>query len=159
MITKLEKFCQIQLKKNLPDIRPGDTVRVHQKIKEKKRERIQIFEGVVIAKKHGKGISATITVRKVISEVGVEKVFPLHSPIIEKIEVVKKGKVRRAKLYYLRTAKGKKARLKRRESVGAIAKEESKAIEEKPTEEEVKPASAPVSAEASAGKEETKEED
>jgi len=93
MITKLEKFCQIQLKKNLPDIRPGDTVQVHQKIKEKKRERIQILEGVVIAKKHGKGISATITVRKVISGVGVEKVFPLHSPTIEKIEVEKKGKV------------------------------------------------------------------
>jgi large subunit ribosomal protein L19 len=121
MTTKLDVFIQGQLKKNVPDIRPGDTVRVSQKIKEKDKERIQDFEGVVIAKKHGEGISGTITVRKVISGVGVEKVFPLHTPTIEKIEVLRHGKVRRAKLYYLRTAKGKKARLKKTEFAAAIA--------------------------------------
>jgi large subunit ribosomal protein L19 len=112
MTTKLENFLKSQLKKDLPDIRPGDTVRVYQKIKEKDKERIQIFEGLVLARKHGRGITSTITVRKVISGIGVERVFPIHSPTIEKIEVINRGKVRRAKLYYLRKAKGKKARLK-----------------------------------------------
>lgn len=133
MVTKLETFTQIQLKKDLPDIRPGDTVRVYQKIKEKDKERIQAFEGLVIARKHGKGVSATITVRKVISGIGVEKIFPIHSPAIEKIEILKRSKVRRAKLYYLREAKGKKAKLKRKEFVEATAE--------------------PTSAEAAAGKE------
>jgi large subunit ribosomal protein L19 len=113
MINKLEKFNQIQLKNGLSDIRPGYTVSVYQKIKEGDKERIQVFEGLVIARKHGKGISSTITVRKVILGVGVEKIFPIHSPTIEKIEVLKRGKVRRAKLYYLRKAKGKKAKLKK----------------------------------------------
>lgn len=94
------------------DIRPGDTVRVYQKIKEKDKERIQAFEGQVLARKHGKEPGATITVRKVISGIGVERIFPLHSPIIDKIEVVKKGKARRAKLYYLREATGKRAKIK-----------------------------------------------
>ena len=107
MSTLTEKFNTAQEKK-MPDIRPGDIVRVHQKIKEGDKERIQIFEGVIIAKKHGKGISGTITVRKVVDGVGVERVWPIHSPSIDKIEVVRHGKVRRAKLYYLRTAKGKK---------------------------------------------------
>ena len=114
MTTKIEIFNQLQLKKELPDIRPGDTIRVHQKIKEGDKERIQVFEGLVLARKHGKGISATITVRRIISEIGVERIFPIHSPIIEKIEILKRAKVRRAKLYYLRTAKGKKARLKQK---------------------------------------------
>ncbi len=114
MATKIEIFNQLQLKKELPDIRPGDTIRVHQKIKEGDKERIQVFEGLVLARKHGKGISATITVRRMISGIGVERIFPIHSPIIEKIEVLKRAKVRRAKLYYLRTAKGKKARLKQK---------------------------------------------
>ena len=114
MATKIEIFNQLQLKKDLPDIRPGDTVRVHQKIKEGDKERIQVFEGLVLARKHGKGISATITVRRMISAISVERIFPIHSPIIEKIEVLKRAKVRRAKLYYLRTAKGKKARLKQK---------------------------------------------
>ena len=122
MTTKLETFNQTQLKQNLPDIRPGDTIQVYQKIKEapkkkgqEEKERIQIFEGQVLARKHGKGASATITVRRVISGIGVERIFPIHSPNIEKIEIVKRGKVRRAKLYYLREAKGKKARLKKKE--------------------------------------------
>ena len=124
MTTKLlEKFNKDQ-EKGLPDLRPGDTIKIHQKIKEGDKERIQIFEGVVIAKKHGKGIPATITVRKVVSGVGVERIFPIHSPAIEKIEIVKHGKVRRAKLYYLRTAKGRKLRLKNKEFAGAIAEEE-----------------------------------
>ena len=135
MVTKLEIFNQTQLKKGLPDIRPGDTVLVHQKIKEKDKERIQVFEGIVIARKHGKGISATITVRRVISGIGVEKVFPIHSPTIERIEISKRGKVRRAKLYYLRKAKGKKAKLKRKEFVEAIAEEKPETVvEEKPVE-------------------------
>ena len=115
MPTKTEVFNQTQLRKNLPDIRPGDTVRVYQKIKEGDKERIQAFEGLVLAKKHGKGNSATITVRTTISGIGVERIFPIHSPILEKIEILKRAKVRRAKLYYLRKAKGKKARLKKKE--------------------------------------------
>lgn len=135
MPTKTEIFTKTQLKKGLPDIRPGDTVRIHQKIKEKDKERIQTFEGVVLARKHGKGVSATITTRKVISGIGVEKIFPIHSPTIEKIEVLKRGKVKRAKLYYLRKAKGKKARLKRKELGEAMVWEEKKPAEGKPAEE------------------------
>jgi large subunit ribosomal protein L19 len=116
MPTLIESFNKSQLKNNLPDIRPGDTVRVYQKITEKGKERIQVFEGIVLAKKHGKGLTSTITVRKVVSGIGVERIFPVHSPAVEKIEVIKKGKVRRAKLYYLRSAKGKKARLKTTEA-------------------------------------------
>lgn len=130
MTTIIEKFNKDQLK-NLPDVRPGDTIKVHQKIKEgdpsagsgQAKERIQIFEGVVIARKHGKEIFSTITVRKVVDGVGVERIFPINSPAIEKIEIVKHGKVRRAKLYYLRTAKGKKARLKKKDFAIAIVNE------------------------------------
>ncbi len=117
MLNKIETIMQSQLNKDLPDIRPGDTVKIYQKIREKDKERIQVFEGQVLAKKHGKGIGSMITVRKVISGVGVEKIFPIHSPVIDKIEITKKGKAKRAKLYYLKTAKGKKARLKREEVV------------------------------------------
>ena len=144
MTKLLEKFNQAQLKKDLPGIRPGDTVRVYQKIREslkksktskgrEDKKRIQVFEGLVLARKHGKGISSTITVRRVISGIGVERIFPLHSSLIEKIEIVKRGKVRRAKLYYLRKAKGRKARLKKRELKEAITEE--KPIEEKVEEE------------------------
>ena len=122
MPTLLEKFNKEQ-EKNLPELRPGDTIKVHQKIKEGDKERIQIFEGIIIAKKHGKGISATITVRKIVDGVGVERIFPIHSPSVEKFEVVRRGKARRSKLYYLRTAKGKKAKLKRKDFAVAIAEE------------------------------------
>lgn len=122
MPTKTEKIIQSQLKTNLPDIRPGVLVRVHQKIVEGDKERKQIFEGIVIARKHGKGITATITVRKEVGGIGVEKIFPIHSPTIEKIEVVESYKVRRAKLYYLRKLKGKKAKLKRKEDPGTKVK-------------------------------------
>jgi large subunit ribosomal protein L19 len=118
----LDQFNKSQLK-SLPDIKSGYTIKVHQKIKEGDKDRIQIFEGIVIARKHGKGINSTITVRKVVDGVGVERVFPVHSPAIAKIEVVKQGKVRRSKLYYLRTAKGKNARLKNKEFSAAIAEE------------------------------------
>jgi large subunit ribosomal protein L19 len=123
MSTKTEKFLQPFLKKDLPNLRPGDTVRVYQKIKEGDKERTQIFEGLVIARKHGKEMGSTITVRKIISGVGVERIFPLHSPVIEKIEISKKGKARRAKLYYLRKAKGKRAKLRRKEIAEAAADE------------------------------------
>ena len=103
-----------QLKKELPDARPGDTVRVHIKIVEGEKERIQVFEGVVIARK-GKKISETVTVRKISYGVGVERIFPVNSPNIAKVEVTRKGKVRRAKLYYLRDKKGKQAKVAERE--------------------------------------------
>ena len=123
MSTETEKFLQPFLKKDLPNLRPGDTVKVYQKIKEGDKERTQIFEGLVIARKHGQEMGSTITVRKVISGVGVERIFPLHSPVIEKIEISKKGKARRAKLYYLRKAKGKRAKLRRKEFAEAVAEE------------------------------------
>ncbi|MBN2318660.1 MAG: 50S ribosomal protein L19 [Acidobacteria bacterium] len=100
-----------QIRSDLPGFRPGDTVRVHVKIKEGEKFRIQIFEGVVIAQKRN-GVSSTFTVRKVSSGYGIERIFPVNSPIIEKLEVVKSGKVRRARLYYLRGRRGKAARLK-----------------------------------------------
>jgi large subunit ribosomal protein L19 len=100
-----------QMRTDLPRFRAGDTVRVHVKIKEGEKFRIQVFEGVVIAQKNN-GISSTFTVRKVSLGYGIERIFPLHSPIIEKLEVVKSGKVRRARLYYLRGRRGKAARLK-----------------------------------------------
>ena len=99
------------MKNDVPEFRAGDTVRVHVRIKEGEKERIQIFEGLVIYR-HGGGISATFTVRKISSGVGVEKIFPVHSPMIAKIEVVRLGKVRRAKLNYLRGLSGKAARIK-----------------------------------------------
>jgi len=118
---QVEKITKDYLKEGLPDIRPGDTVKVYQKVKEKGKERLQVFEGVVLARKHGKGINATITVRKVIAGVGVEKIIPVHTPTVGKIEVIKRSKVRRSKLYYLRTAKGKKSRLKRKESAESLS--------------------------------------
>ena len=107
-------FKKFQLKKDLPEFKAGDIVKVYQKIKDKNKERVQAFEGQVLFAKHGKEIGATITVRKIVSGIGVEKTFPIHSPLVEKIEIVKKLKARRAKLYYLREAKGRKARLKAR---------------------------------------------
>ena len=99
------------MKEQLPEMRVGDTVRVHVRIKEGSRERIQVFEGTIIARKHG-GISETITVRRVSYGVGCEKVFPVHSPNVAMVETVRKGKVRRAKLYYLRERFGKSAKVK-----------------------------------------------
>ncbi len=107
----IEAFTNEQLKEELPLVRIGDTVRVHNKIKEGNRERIQMFEGTVIAK-HGGGISETFTVRRMSYGVGVEKTFPIHSPNVEKVDIVRVGKVRRAKLYYLRDRVGKASKVK-----------------------------------------------
>lgn len=128
MTTKIEIFSQQFLKKSLPDLRPGYTVRIYQKIKDGKEEKTQVFEGLIIARKHGKEMGGTITVRNVISGIGVEKIFPLHSPFIEKIEVLKRSKARRAKLYYLREAKGKRARLKREAFKKAVAGETAEEV-------------------------------
>ena len=106
----IEKITSAQLRSDIPEFRPGDTVRVHAKVVEGSRERIQIFEGLVI-KRRGAGISETYTVRKISNGVGVERTFPVHTPRVAKIEVVRKGRVRRAKLYYL---SGKAARIKER---------------------------------------------
>ena len=108
---KLTAFASEQLKAEIPSFEIGNTVKVHNKIIEGTRERIQIFEGTVIAK-HGGGISATFTVRHVAYGCGVEKTFPIHSPRVEKVEVVRQGKVRRAKLYYLRDRVGKSSKVK-----------------------------------------------
>mgnify|MGYP004621648247 FL=1 len=107
----IEAFTNEQLKKEIPLIRVGDTVRVYNKIKEGNRERIQLFEGTVIGK-HGGGISETFTVRRISYGVGVEKTFPIHSPNVEKVEIVRVGKIRRAKLYYLRGRVGKASKVK-----------------------------------------------
>ncbi len=109
----IQELNREALQKELPKVAVGDTVRVHVKIREGSRERVQVFEGTVIARKNG-GISETITVRRVSYGVGVEKVFPLHSPLIETIQVIRRGKVRRAKLYYLRGRVGKAAKVKER---------------------------------------------
>jgi large subunit ribosomal protein L19 len=106
----IHEITKEQLRTDIPSFRPGDTLKVYVKVVEGNRERIQLFEGVVI-KRHGGGISETFTVRKISYGVGVERTFPLHSPKIEKIEVARRGKVRRAKLYYLRALRGKAARI------------------------------------------------
>lgn len=107
----IKQIEQEQLKESIPEFRVGDTVRVHNKIKEGNRERIQIFEGTVI-KKQGGSNRETFTVRKLASGCGVEKTWPIHSPFVEKVEVIRKGKVRRAKLFYLRDRVGKAAKVK-----------------------------------------------
>lgn len=110
IIKALEKE---QLRADIPNFQPGDTVKVHVKVKEGNRERIQVFEGVVI-RRNGGGLRETFTVRRVSYGVGVERIFPVHTPKIERIELTKRGKVRRAKLYYLRELQGKAARIKER---------------------------------------------
>jgi len=109
----IESINAAQLRTDIPDFRPGDTVRVHAKVVEGTRERIQMFEGVVIARKNS-GINETYTIRKISNGVGVERIFPVHTPRVEQIEVIRHGKVRRAKLYYLRALTGKKARIAER---------------------------------------------
>lgn len=110
-----------QLRNGIPDFQPGDTVRVHVRIKEGDKERIQAFEGVVIARKHS-GVRETITVRKTSFGVGVERIFPLHASVIDHIDVVRRGRVRRAKLYYLRKLRGKAARIRERDTRGERAR-------------------------------------
>jgi large subunit ribosomal protein L19 len=115
-MNRLDSIEQTQLRTNIPDFQPGDTVRVHVRIKESEtKERLQAFEGVVIARKHG-GSRETITVRKTSFGVGVERIFPLHATIVDHIDVIKRGRVRRAKLYYLRGLRGKAARIRERDT-------------------------------------------
>ena len=108
---KLNQIKKENMRLDLPDFGPGDTVKVHVKIKEGEKERVQVFQGVVISKRKGT-VNATFTVRKVSYGVGVERIFPLHSPVINKIEVISRGRVRRAKIYYLRKLRGRAARIK-----------------------------------------------
>ena len=152
MTTKLDIFNKTQLKKEAPDIRPGDVVRIHLKLPEKTKkggEKTQVFEGLVIARKHGKSINSTFTVRKISEGIGVERIFPIFCPSITKIEIIKRSKIRRAKLYYMRERTGKKARMKTKELLGiewpapVEKKQEPKEIKkeenakEKPKEEKI----------------------
>lgn len=139
----MEKILSQYTKKNIPELRSGDTVKVSIKVKEGAKERVQIFEGLVIAVKHGKGLDATFTVRKESFGIGVERVFPLHSPRIVKVERVKQSKVRRSKLYYMRDLSGKNARLK-------DVNRDNKIWEEKGAEEELEKIEAEVAAAAAA---------
>ncbi|MCP4715553.1 MAG: 50S ribosomal protein L19 [Deltaproteobacteria bacterium] len=107
----IDRMEREQMRLDIPSFRPGDTVKVHVKIREGEKDRIQVFQGIVIAKKKG-GLRSSFTVRKVSYGVGVERIFPLHSPSIDKVEIVQLGKVRRSRLYYLRKLKGKAARVK-----------------------------------------------
>ena len=133
-----------QLKSKVPDIKVGDTIRVHQRIKEGNRQRIQVFEGIVIKKQNG-GLNETFTVRRISYGVGVEKTFLLHSPLVEKVELVRVGKVRRAKLYYLREKLGKAAKTK--ENVGANLNREDLVVKEEMPEVEAKASEEPKEAE------------
>jgi large subunit ribosomal protein L19 len=114
-MNRLDVVENTQLKENIPSFQPGDTLRVHVRIKEGNKERLQAFEGVCIARKHG-GPRETVTVRKVSFGIGVERIFPLHGTVIDHIDVVRRGRVRRAKLYYLRELRGKAARIKERDT-------------------------------------------
>jgi len=114
-MNRLDIVEKTQIKENIPAFQPGDTLRVHVRIKEGNKERLQAFEGICIAIKHG-GVRETVTVRKVSFGVGVERIFPLHATVIDHIDVIRRGKVRRAKLYYLRDLRGKAARIKERDT-------------------------------------------
>ena len=140
VILELEKSM---MRSDLPDFRSGDTIAVHYKIKEGDRERIQVFEGVVIAKKGG-GVRETFIVRKVSYGVGVERIFPLHSPLIDKIVVKKKGKVRKAKLYYLRGRSKKASRIKERSRYDQVAAASNGSIQSEEAEPQVEEAPTPA---------------
>ena len=114
-MNRLDLVETTQLRENIPAFQSGDTVKVHVRIKEGNKERLQVFEGIVIARKHG-GVRETVTVRKVSFGVGVERIFPLHATVVDHIDVVRRGKVRRAKLYYLRDLRGKAARIKEKDT-------------------------------------------
>jgi large subunit ribosomal protein L19 len=115
-MNRLDTVDKSQLRESIPAFQPGDTVRVHVRIKESEtKERLQVFEGIVIARKHG-GVRETITVRKTSFGVGVERIFPLHATIVDHIDVIKRGRVRRAKLYYLRGLRGKAARIREKDT-------------------------------------------
>jgi large subunit ribosomal protein L19 len=136
-----------QLRNGIPDFQPGDTVRVHVRIKEGDKERIQAFEGIVIARKHS-GVRETITVRKTSFGVGVERIFPLHASVIDHIDLVRRGRVRRAKLYYLRKLRGKAARIRERDTRGERARAAAAAALATAAAEPVKAAPAEVESES-----------
>jgi large subunit ribosomal protein L19 len=136
-----------QLRQDIPNFQPGDTVRVHVRIKEGDKERIQAFEGIVIARKHG-GVRETITVRKTSFGVGVERVFPLHATVIDRIDLVRRGRVRRAKLYYLRKLRGKAARIRERDTRGERLAAAAAAAANKA--QKTEPAAAPAETESPA---------
>lgn len=154
----MQSIAQEYTKKDIPAFNVGDTVKVHIKIKEGSRERIQIFEGFVLKKQNG-GISETFTVRRIASGVGVEKTFPVHSPLVEKIEVVRQGDVRRAKLHYMRERTGKSAKIKAKEyseeQLAAVA--EAKAAAEAAAAAEAEKAAEAPAEEAPAAEEKTEE--
>ena len=114
-MNRLDSIEQLQIRDNVPNFQSGDSVRVHVRIQEGNKERLQVFEGIVIARKHG-GIRETVTVRKVSFGVGVERIFPINATVIDHIDVTRRGKVRRAKLYYLRELRGKAARITERDT-------------------------------------------
>ena len=155
-MNKTDLVDQAYLRSDLPEFRPGDTVKVHVRVVEAGRERIQVFQGVVIRRQNG-GLQETFTVRKISFGVGVERTFPLHSPSIGKLEVVSRGKVRRAKLYYLRELRGKKARIRERrlgeDELAALAAAEEAAMQAPDDAEEAEPA--PESAETAEDAQET----
>ena len=125
-MNRLDSIENTQLRDNIPAFQAGDNIRVHVRIQEGNKERLQVFEGVVIAKKHG-GARETVTVRKISFGVGVERIFPLHGTVIDHIDVTRRGKVRRAKLYYLRDLRGKAARIKERDTRNKDAAKAAKA--------------------------------
>ena len=126
-MNRLDTVEKAQLREKIPNFQPGDTIRVHVRIKESEtKERLQAFEGVVVARKHG-GVRETVTVRKTSFGVGVERIFPLHATIIDHIDLVKRGRVRRAKLYYLRNLRGKAARIRERDTRNSASEPTQKA--------------------------------
>jgi large subunit ribosomal protein L19 len=138
----INEFTKNQYSPTLQTVRSGDTIKIFQRVKEGEKIRVQPFEGLVIARKHGHGISATITIRKISGGIGVEKIIPVHSPAITKVEVIKRARVRRAKLYYIRTKASREVRRKmktlahiRTETKDANVAKETKAPEESKTEE------------------------
>lgn len=124
VMNKLEQVEQEYLRQDIPEFRPGDTLKVHVRVSEGDKERVQVFQGVVIARRGG-GTGESFTVRKISGGIGVERVFPLHSPVLDSIEVVRRGKVRRAKLYYLRRLRGKAARIDERREDRPVAAADS----------------------------------
>jgi large subunit ribosomal protein L19 len=155
MTTKLIEFNKKQVRNDLPEIRPGMEVRIHERIKEGEKERIQVFKGIVLAVKHGRGVSSTITVRSIVAGVGVERIWPLNSPKIQKIEIVRASKVRRAKLYFLRKLSPKKIKRKLSVFKDIVVKEPEK---EEIEEEEIKETKEEKKEKEEDKKEEVKEE-
>ncbi len=160
----IKEMSSNQLKKDLPDLKSGQTVRVHQKVKEGDKERVQVFEGVVISVRGGKGINATLTVRKVSEGIGVERIFPIHSPTIENIEVVKTARVRRAKLFHIREKEIKMKEDKERhekhlKKVAEVEAQRQKEAEEKAKQEAEEKARKEAEAKAKPEKEEESKED